>query len=153
MGLDLYCGEEYARAGSYSTVHTQRNGLLRAYILYLRESIPSGSSEFDRALIKVDNRRLANSLENAVEEKEGVNYSILAKLHKKIHPGIQAFIYHSDCDGVWMSHECRQILDILHRLHSYLARIPEIYLDDAGNFYLHNILTHSVETGQDIRFS
>jgi hypothetical protein len=153
MGLDLYCGEEYARAGSYSIVHAQRNGLLRAYILYLRESTPSGTTEFDRALAKVENRRLANFLEKAVEEKKGVDYNIMAKLHDKIHPGVHAFIYHSDCDGVWMSHECRQILDALCRLRSYLSRIPEIYLDDAGNFYLHNILIHSVETGQDIRFS
>jgi hypothetical protein len=153
MGLDLFCGEEYARAGSYSIVHVQRNALLRAYILYLRESTPTGKTEFDRALEGVENRRLVNSLENAVVDKDGVDYDILDKLQHRIHPGIYAFIYHSDCDGIWTPDECKQILEILHPLHPYLARIPEMYVDDSGHFYLHSILSYSVETGQDIRFS
>ena len=155
MGLDLFCDDEHTRMGSYSYVHVQRKALLDAYILYLRESEGTGTTEYDRALTSVKNRRLANNLETALckDDEDSINYQVLGKLEKEIHPGIFAFVYHSDCDGIWSVRDATDILAALHLLRPYFHRIPKLFQECENDaYYLERILRVSIAQESEIRF-
>lgn len=154
MGLDLLCRGVHERVGSYHSVHAQRAHMMRAYVLYLRERKSNHQHELDRALEEVEHRRLAHKVEKAIQ-KDRPDYDMIYKLQKKIHKGLLAFVYHSDCDGVWTPEEADEILDLLTRLRPFFSRIAELAEDcdeETGRHYLEKILRVSIHHRAIIRF-
>lgn len=149
MGLLLFCGNMSIKMGSYSSVHIQRVGLIKAYILYLKETIPSSSNAMDNALQAVANRRLASKLGTILVQGgycPSLDTTRLRALKADMHGGIFSFVYHSDCDGSWNPAAAASIQRALHLLRPYLKRVEELrgYLDKkSGEFYWEEILHQS----------
>lgn len=141
MGLDLVCGRYGTRMGSYTGVHRQRIGILRAEAMY---RLTRGSSD-EAALIR-----------GAIVEKDGsIDYRyVRTRLRECLPTGVFAFVYHSDFDGEWTPDEASSILQDLVRLRPYLKEVPELvpYLDKDDRYHLEPILRASIETGVAIGF-
>jgi len=139
MGLDIRCIDTFVRVGSYSGVHIQRIGFLRAEALRLREE--DRHEEADRVLA-------------CIRSASEIHYDLVLRLKNVLLPGTYAFVYHSDCDGSWEADEAEAILDALGRFRPFLRAIPEFKdrLDEEDRYYLEDILSLSVRTGEFIYF-
>lgn len=139
MGLDIVCRGTSVRVGSYSGVHLQRIGFLRAEALRLREE--DRHEEADRVLA-------------CIRSASEIHYDLVRGLEKVLLPGTYAFVYHSDCDGSWDADDAAAILEALGRFRLFLRAIPEFKhrLDGKDRYYLEDILSLSVRTGEFIYF-
>ena len=144
MGLDLSCLDMTIKMGSYTSVHTQRIGFLKAEAKRFRSL--GMTAEADRIL-------------RSIRAQGGIDYDAVHKnLRPILHPGLYAFVHHSDYDGVWTSDESSQILDAMAQLESFLPHITELrpYLTKNKKrrtvYHLEPILRLSRSTGEDVHF-
>ena len=155
MGLDLFCGDQHIRAGSYSTVMYQFGAILRAYVLFLEEAEPihGGINDMDKALQRVENRRRARLIKACLFEKDGYDEAALCRIRSKLHQGIADLLLGCGSVGSWTPFQAREILQCLERLKPYFSRVPELELNKKGNFYLEPIFRKSAQEGEEIRFA
>ena len=143
MGLDLFCtGTESIKMGSYSTVQEIRIHWILAYIEYLQATNPT------TFLIK--------DLKQCIENNE-INYKAFLKLRNHNQEGFTGlfdFVYHSDCDGMWVPEEVEQILTTLDLVRQNLiAKTFSWHFYDENQYYLEEMFKYSVENDENIRFS
>ena len=151
MGIDMRCGETTFRLGSYSSVQQQFHGILRAYILYLKECVPQDlPSEMDIALQRVDNRRLARAI-----EETGFQDKKLRALTGRMYKGIVHLVNMQSC-GSWSAREAAEILEALNKIRPYFTRISELrmYIKELkrNKLEMEDILETSEYGGEDIHF-
>lgn len=138
MGLEIYCGDISMKVGSYSEVHRQRVGWLKAEAMRLDEQ-----GEYDQAQLVYECFR-----------NHEIFYGKLKQIRKIVLPGSWAFVHHSDCEGTWESHEAQQILEAIETMRNYLQRTRECSVRFHDNqYYLERVLRCSAYTGQTIEFS
>ena len=150
MGLDMCCGNMRFRMGSYSCVMVQVQGVLRAYILFLKESTPRHvRTEMDVALQRVENRRLARAIEDCGEDE-----TRLRALSPRMYKGIVQLVLGIPSLGSWTAVEAREVLQALAIVRPYLSRIPELepYLEKKSVLPVESILQASVRSGDNIHF-
>ena len=160
MGIDMRCGETTFRLGSYSSVQQQFHGILKAYLLYLKETVPQNlPSEMDVALQRVDNRRLARAI-----EETGFQDKKLRALTGRMYRGIVHLVTMQSC-GSWSTREAAEILEALNKIRPYFTRISELKMyinldnfDKCGKIHkihkleMEDILETSEHSGEDIHF-
>ena len=154
MGLDLFCGDMYVRAGSYSTVLAQHAAILRAYLFHLCESDPVGATDaMDKALQHVENRRTARKIEACLRGKTDYDENALRTLSRHLHPGLVHLVLGCGSEGSWSPYQAREILLCLTTLRPYFCRVPALDTNDKGEYYLEAILRCAVRDGEDVRFA
>lgn len=152
MGLDLRCGEHSLRAGSYSGVMEQWAGLLRAYLLFLREGDPPEvlTNDMDVALWRVEKRRLAARLEPCLHGPSSYDEDMVRRVSRGLHPGMRHLLLGTGSTGSWTPYQAREILEVLRRLRPFFSRVPE--LAHHREHYLEPILRVSVRENREIIF-
>lgn len=142
MGLDLECGGESMKMGSYTSVHRQRIGLMLATIARAKATGDHRGAKLLRSAISRDNRE--------------INYTVI----KRISPyfemdtkGLFCFIDRSDCQGCWSDSDAESIMIWLRNLHPWTPQIEELesFIDPVtGEYHLEFIFKRSVETGEPV---
>jgi len=148
MGLDLFCGAESTRMGSYGYVHTQRWAWIRA--------------NREHACSRLDDKqdREACVLRwNACLLREGrfspvLDYDYIHQTMKReMLPGVYTFVYHSDADGSWSDAEATSMLEAIQQLRPWFSKIPELEREmEDGEYYLESLFRSSRNTGNAIYF-
>lgn len=139
MGLDLLCGRSMIKMGSYSSVHAQRIGFLKAE-----------ARRFKSIGMKDHAKRILSCIRG-----DEIDYAAVQRtLSRMIHQGTFIFVLHSDHDGEWTSGEASAILEAISELRSFLVNMPELrpYMTGNGTYHLEPILRLSSQTGLPILF-
>jgi len=153
MGLDLFCGEMYVRAGSYSSVMVQHVAILRAYLVHLRESDPIGATDaMDKALQHVENCRTARKIEACLRGDTDYDEHSLRMLSRHLHPGLVHLVLGCRSKGSWTPYEAREVLLCLKTLRPYFSHVPALDVNDKGEYYLEAILQCAVRNGENVCF-
>lgn len=127
------------RMGSYSSVHAQRIGFLKAEARRFRS---------------IGMRDQAARIMSCIR-RDDIDYgAVLQRLSTVLHEGTLAFVCHSDCYGVWTTDEASAILDAISDLRSFLLHVSELrpYMTDSGAYHLEPILRLSSDTRLPIIF-
>jgi hypothetical protein len=166
MGILIQCGETTQKIGSATRVIQQQQAIFKAYVLYLKEYVPTLKNPMDAALLRVDNRRLARKIESSFCFGDDLHCLLdpkeLGNLVSKMHPGVRKFVFGITPGCVWETYDCRDILDMIERLRPYFKTIPEIDYEwdvsDEGDeigekqYYLESILKRAVEEVNPVEF-
>lgn len=134
MGLDLYCGNESQRVGSYSGVHVERAKWILAEA---------------KRRTSIGNTAQAKRLKKLVmKTTRGVVIDYDAFQRMDWLPGIRAFVDHSDCDGYWTPQEAEDMLDAIAILKPFFD--PSL---EGQEYYLESIWKRSVDIQECISFN
>lgn len=142
MGLSLECGDMYISVGSYSSVQDIRKYLLDTIINYINKSGIFDDEKKNNLLDKI----------KEVYDGSSINYTKLNNF--KLGYGLDCFgcfISHSDCDGVILSYDAGDFVDLCDKLSDYFDKENSRFYFN-NKFYLYDIFDYSSRTGDDIIF-
>lgn len=142
MGLDLSCGDMIIKMGSYSSVHQQRVGMLKAE-----------AKRFKSLGMKAKAAKILQCITNSGD----INYRMLKRELKTIlHTGVFTFV--DDEKEEWMSEDASSILEAINQLRNtfpYIEELQDHLIENIGRkkmYHLEPILQMSVEWNQPIHF-
>jgi len=127
------------RMGSYSSVHAQRIGFLKAE-----------ARRFRSIGMKDQAKRIMSCIRG-----DEIDYAAVQRtLSRMIHQGTFIFVLHSDHDGEWTAGEASVILEAISELRSFLGNVSELrpWMMGNGTYHLEPILRLSSQTGLPILF-
>lgn len=138
MGLSLYCNEISEKVGSYSNVQKIRHLLLCGLKYCMEMEYPDENIDYITSFLTV---------------KDQVNYKNYSrkeemKLAKLDLGGFSSFIFHSDSDGTLSSYEAKLFMETWELTQEYM----DDYLKINREFYLNDIFTESIQSGETIHF-
>ena len=142
MGLDLVCGELNMKCCSYSSVQKIRHELLVAVKCYIEYFFPEKDNLIDYlcSLLKEKNK-IQYHKEDKTKNRELELFCL---------DGFLPFIFHSDCDGTLSSFEAKKFLETWDIVEEYVD--SNILKEKDRTFYLKDIFTESIKSGNDILF-
>lgn len=147
MGLDLFVGETYCRAGSYSGVNALKVDMIKATIKYLLDHYNENKC------------RLIGDLRKSYY-KDNWGYERINNFYYFDFPedleGLYSWVNHSDCDGYLTPEESKNILKTLELICPYFSS-SDFFRGNRDktleNFYLYKILKKSVDENKNIEFA
>jgi len=139
MGLDLTCGPNSIKVGSYGYVQVQRWALLQANELYYQQNYPTQYTKEMWERTKIGEMKYGKS--------PILDYVHMEKVLKPfLLEGVFDFCYQSDCEGYYSVDKCQTILDAFQTLKPFMNKISQLEMEmENGQYYLEPIFKYAVQ--------
>lgn len=146
MGLDLSTENEDVRIG-YIGIHFVRRNWIEAFIKHLEET--------------KKHKKLLKILKDTIDRDKnpycpaGINYQLFLSIldHKKtdynIFKGLDNFVTHSDCDGIWKPEEVKEMMETFNVIKPFLDK--DRFKDD--KYFLEDLFNDAIKSNCNIEFS